>query len=278
MIDGWELDEFEEALEGIILLEREFDNEDTSCELPSWVRFAVEVTDSLSNQMLARTARLHRLTHGFKEEPPPLLIPQRFPRIVLTGGPCSGKSTFMDVVRERFGDTFHCVPEAATIVIAHLGVLPPHPTSHEMAVFQRNLIEVQRVHEEAAELEVRYRGKYGLVLDRGYFDNAAYLRGGRAELRHLMGGATKEAEIMASYDLVLCMAPPPRDVYDRMKATNPARSEPYEEALALSERIVEAWRGHPNFRLIDGANWDDKLQQALNAIQPTLAAYELAGA
>ncbi|MBR3349506.1 MAG: AAA family ATPase, partial [Solobacterium sp.] len=46
---------------------------------------------------------------------------------------------------------------------------------------------------------------------------------------------------------------------------NAARYETIEEAVALDDRLIAAWTGHPHFRIIDNSmNFDKKLQNLLN--------------
>jgi predicted ATPase len=86
-------------------------------------------------------------------------------KVVITGGPSSGKSTLIEEFSRR---GFVIVPEAATIVIKR-GV--HHPTRDPIA-FQREVLALQMKLERDAE------GKASGIIfcDRGIYDGLAYLR------------------------------------------------------------------------------------------------------
>lgn len=271
--DGWEVDFYKEPLKGLIIAEFEMTSLTQEVVLPSWILEAVEVTDSITNLHLARLAT--ELRHavpdvlGFPLHEELLRTIRRVPRIVLTGGPCSGKSTILEVLRREFGDTIHCVPETATIIISQVGV-KPQGDALALSRFQDTVFRVQRIFEGTSLQQAVNDGRQALVFDRGSVDNAAYLRGGTLEMAQRFG-TTPQAEY-ARYDLVLCLDVPPERVFEASRVNNPARSETHAEAIALGERIKEVWGKHPNFLVVpNGHNWQEKQETALNAIRNFLA-------
>ncbi len=258
----WELDTFEGNLAGFMLLECECKTveEVMQLTLPPWIKEAVEVTDSLTNYHLALLNS--ELEHVAPERPVREYLPQRLPRVVLTGGPCSGKSTVLREIKQRFGDRIHCVPEVATILIDQVGVKPPKNDPLGMARFQRTLIRVQEIFEDAAERQALSDGKQLMVLDRGMLDNAAYLNGGKDDFERTFGMRVNAA--LARYEAVLILRVPPPEVYERMSGNNPARSEDYVTAEQLSTRIQDAWVDHPRQRVIQNNNsMADKCEAAI---------------
>lgn len=235
--DGWEIDEFDAPLSGLILAEYEMYSEDEDVQLPSWISDAVEVTHSLTNAHLARLA--NDLGSDTPNEPVRDLLPQRVPRIVLTGGPCSGKSEAIRHIREEFGDLIHCVPEVATIVISQVNIVPPMDNHLALRRFQRTIAQVQRSFEDVSNEQALRDGKKVMLLDRGIMDSAAYMIGGVDELERVL--RTRRKDEYARYDHVIYLDVPPEDVYDANKANNPARREDYAEAAALGKRIHDAW-------------------------------------
>jgi len=262
--DGWEVDFFHGPLEGLVLAEFESPEAAGRITIPSWINDAAEVTLSLSNRHLARLAR--DLADSKADRPVRDLLPKRIPRIVLTGGPGSGKSSLMQLLRQELGDRLHCVPEVATIVIAQVGVKPPVGDPVGMKKFQRTIYRVQRGFETVSDLQAARDGKQALLLDRGALDSAAYMDGGVAEFERVC--RTDRAHEHSNYDLVICLATPPRKVYEANRTNNPARSEDYALAKKLGKSIRAVWGGHPAFRHIgEGVSWKEKVTETVACIR-----------
>ena len=50
-------------------------------------------------------------------------------------------------------------------------------------------------------------------------------------------------------------------------ANNAARTETPEEAAALDDKLIDAWSGHPHFRIIDNSTgFDDKMKRLVTEI------------
>lgn len=260
---GWEVDYFEGPLTGLVLAEFETRSPDDEVKLPPWIHSAIEVTESLSNQHLARIA------YDLSDEDPDRwireLLPRELPRIVLTGGPCSGKSSVMAAIKAEFKDMLHCIPEVATIVIEQVGAKPPFGDTLAMKAFQRTIYRVQLGFEKVSNRQAIRDGRKALLLDRGTIDGATYMGRCVAELENVCRASV--AEEYGRYHGVICLETPPRKIYDANKANKPARSESYDEAAALGGRIAKVWGGHPNFTLIrNESSWDAKLAAARAAL------------
>jgi len=244
--DGWEVDFFHGPLAGLVIAEYEMTDRGHRLALPPWIGDAIEVTDSLTNRHLARLA--HDLADAKQDRPVRELLPKRIPHIVLTGGPCSGKSSVMRELQQEFGNAIHCVPEVATIVIAQVGVRPPVGDPIGMRKFQRTIYRVQRGFETISDLQAVRDGKAALLLDRGTIDGAAYMDGGIEEMEKVC--RTSCGHEYGQYDLIICLETPPEKVYKEHQRNNPARHEDFEQASKLGKRIKKVWRGHPRFRFI----------------------------
>lgn len=273
-IDGWELDIFEGPLKGIVVLEYEAHSDEPIPSLPPWIHDAIDVTDSLTNLHLARMAK--EISGDVNEHVSRYLEP-KLPKIVLTGGPCSGKSTFMREVIEKYGHLVHCVPEVASILIAQVGILPSVTDEKHNARFQQILYRVQRSFEEAAELQAMKDGKQAIILDRGTLDAVAYFGGEdnmkRQALYTIATGISVSNELKR-YMAVLYLAPPSREVYEAEGRNNAARSESYEQAMALAHRTRDAWHVHGEepwsrwrFAIADGATWNEKRDAAFKILE-----------
>lgn len=250
----WVVDVFASPLTGLIIAEKEVASATEPVMLPDWIGAAQDVTDSLTNLHLAYLVR--DLAQDLPERPVRELLLPAIKRIVLTGGPCSGKSVLMAQLKKEFGAAVHCVPEVATILIAQVGI-QPSPEALAARRFQRVVARVQRSFEEASADQALRDGKRALLLDRGLMDNAAYLQGGVPEL---MGVLQSQADHeFGQYDAVIWLCPPPEEVYARDRTNNPARAESYPEAVSRGVRVREAWADHPRLVCIEETDWEDKV-------------------
>ena len=190
-------------------------------------------------------------------------------KIVLTGGPCAGKTTALNWISNYFskrGYTVLFVPETATELISN-GVAPwTCGTNYEYQTFQARLQHVkEQVLEEAAK--TMKSDKILIVCDRGMLDNKAYMK--EAEFKRLLKEmGTNETKERDSYDAVFHLvsaAKGKEDVYTL--ANNAARTENVEQARALDDKIISAWTGHPHFRIIDNSTeFEEKLERLLKEI------------
>lgn len=256
--DGWEIDFFHGPLEGLVVAEFEFKDADETLVFPPWLKEVdvVEVTNVFGNYTLAKLAYEISLDKP-TESLPEILLKKDVPSIVITGGPCSGKSSVLRHLKETWSDRVHCVPEAASIIIRDVGAKPVADALGRRT-FNRELSRVQRSFERLAALQAGRDGKQLILLDRGVSDNMAYLPGGWPELEHVYG--TTRASEYAEHLAVICLDIPPREIYEAMKANNPARIETYGEARDLDRLIKVAWCGHRNFRNVRSTDtWEEKI-------------------
>lgn len=264
--EGWTVDVFDGPLTGLVLAEFRMDDPRQDVTLPPWIHRAKEVTDSLTNLHLARMAR--DLEEG-DESAIRDRLPRHLPKIILTGGPCSGKSSAMSALREEFAGVLHCVPEVATIVIAQVGIRPPFDDRFALRRFQQTIYRVQHSFEEASEIHAGRENKKGMLLDRGSVDNAAYLPEGLDEFERIC--RTERGYEYSRYDLVIYLEVPSEEIFERNRANNPARTETYAQAKALGDRIKKVWRGHPRFIVVsDHPTWEEKLGVVRAAIHGIL--------
>ena len=263
--DGrWEIDFFSRPLDGIVIAEIELKSVDEKFEMPKYIEEAVEVTNSLTSHHLARLASE---LEGSGKSALQFVYAYAFssiPRIVITGGPCSGKSTIMDSM--RLVDGLHCVPEVATIIIGQLGIKPKKGFNKK---FQRLVHSTQRLFESTSIQYAVIDGKRGILFDRGTVDGAAYCEGGVREFEDTL--RTRIDHEYSQYDLVICLDIPPEDIYEAHRINNLARSEDYQLARKLGNRIKEVWQNHPNFVFIsnDGC-WDEKVRKVKEAIDKVI--------
>jgi CYTH domain-containing protein/predicted ATPase len=272
VIDGFEFDRLLGPLEGIFLVEREGDDVDVNLEKPNWINSWIEVTDSISNRTLARLA--YEREHGDDPMASVIrnLLPSDFIRLVLTGAPCCGKSTMLQLIKERYGDDVLCVPEMASLMMEQLDMRPPDDGDKQAErEFQRQLGFTQQSFEAMSYIDATKRKRKLVVLDRGIADNAAYLsRGDIAPLAKLL--RTSPQRLYSRYDRVIQLGLPSEKIYERHRRNNLNRKETYEQACELDRYITDAWSGHAHYRVVNEADWDAKVASVFRKIDKLLAA------
>ncbi len=193
-------------------------------------------------------------------------------KIVITGGPCAGKTTAMDMLRQHFsgkGYRVYMGSETATDLISG-GVAP---WILGIPAFQTAVFSLQKAKEDAIERAARSMEteKVLIVLDRGLLDGKAYMA--PEEYAQILeeNGLTEE-EINARYDGVFHLvtaANGARDYYTL--ANNATRTETVEEAVLLDRRTAEVWMKHPNLKIIDNSTgFAEKMTRLLRVIEETV--------
>jgi predicted ATPase len=131
---------------------------------PSLMRRAMFQQRGISSKVNGQTSNVHR--------------------ILLTGGPCAGKTTSLAKLQTVLGDrgfSVYCVPEAATLMMKGGAVLDTSKRSWDFQVqMQTSLLKTQihleDIFTEIANNESKELGKPAVVLcDRGVLDGSAYV-------------------------------------------------------------------------------------------------------
>ena len=190
-------------------------------------------------------------------------------KIVITGGPCAGKTTAMSWIQNAFtklGYAVLFVDETATQLITG-GAAPWLSTSNRD--FQLQLLLLQQAKEKAfTEIgKTLKENKILIVCDRAAMDNCAYMT--EQEFGWVLKQMGKnKIEVRDQYDAVfhLVTAAKGAEKYYTL-ANNQARTETIEEAAALDDRLVAAWTGHPHFRVIDNSTgFEEKMRRLIGEI------------
>ena len=194
-------------------------------------------------------------------------------KIVITGGPCAGKTTGMSWIQNAFtklGYRVLFVPETATELITG-GVTPI--TCGKNLDYQtcqmRLQMEKERIFEYAAK--TMPDEKILIVCDRGTMDNRAYMNDLEfAQVINTLG--TDEIQLRDSYDAVFHLVTAAKGA-ERFYtlSNNGARTETPEQARALDDKLIAAWTGHPHLRVIDNSgDFNDKLKRLIAEIRSFL--------
>ncbi len=194
-------------------------------------------------------------------------------KIVITGGPCAGKTTAQSRIQNAFtkmGYRVLFVPETATELISG-GVAPWNcKNNSEYQKCQMRLqLEKEKLFEQAAEgMNVP---KVLIVCDRGALDNKAYMNGLEfAQVLEYIG--SNETVLRDSYDAVFHLVTAAKGAEEYYtKANNAARTEGVKQAVELDDKLISAWTGHPHFRVIDNSSdFDDKMKRLIAEISSFL--------
>lgn len=190
-------------------------------------------------------------------------------RIVITGGPCAGKTTAMSWIQNAFAKRGYAVlfvDETATQLITG-GATPWLSTSNRD--FQLQLLQLQLAKEKAfTEIgRTMKENKILVVCDRAAMDNCAYMS------EQEFGWVLKQVNsskiaLRDQYDAVfhLVTAAKGAEKYYTL-ANNQARTESIEEASALDDKLIAAWTGHPHFRIIDNSTgFEEKMLRLIKEI------------
>ena len=194
-------------------------------------------------------------------------------KIVITGGPCAGKSTAMSWIQNAFtqkGYRVLFVPETATELITG-GVAPWTCGSNiEYQICQLGLqSEKERIFEQAAK--TMDCEKILIVCDRGMLDNKAYMT--EAEFQQALTIMKQnEVELRDSYDAVFHLVTAAKGAEKfYTTANNAARTETIEEAAELDDKLISAWTGHPHLRIISNeSDFESKMKRLIAEISSFL--------
>ena len=200
-------------------------------------------------------------------------------KIVLTGGPCAGKTTALVRVIDHFnsrGFKVFCVPEVPTIYsLAGWNYLTPNRQLYFEG--ERAILETQLALEDHFMRLASVCTKPVLIVcDRGTMDISAYIAPEEWESICREAGTSPNV-LFERYDAVLHLvsAADGAEQYYTI-ATNSIRYEKADEeglrlARELDKKVIKAWTGHPHLRVIN--NHDDferKMQRVLREISNVL--------
>ena len=195
-------------------------------------------------------------------------------KIVITGGPCGGKSTGMQWIREAFteeqGYRVLIVPETATELIGG-GVAPwTCATNLDYQKCQMRLqLEKEAIFEQGAC--TMDADRILMVCDRGAMDNKVYMN--EEEFAQVLAFVGRnERSLVDSYDAVfhLVTAADGAEAFYNL-SNNAARYETPEEAREMDRRGIRCWSAHPHLRIIDNSTgFEDKMRRLIGEIRAFL--------
>ena len=201
-------------------------------------------------------------------------------RIVLTGGPCAGKTTALVKVIEHFsslGFKVFTIPEVPTM-FTQAGM--DYLTTNREFFYEgeKATLEVQLALEDKfLRMAEACSQPCIIVCDRGTMDISAYMTKDMWEdITRAVGTST--AELRGRYDAVLHLVSA-ADGAEQFYTTsnNASRNEPADEkglqvARMLDKKVIGAWTGHSHLRVINNHDdFDAKIKRVLKEISNVLA-------
>lgn len=201
-------------------------------------------------------------------------------KIVLTGGPCAGKTTALVRVIEHFtslGFKVFTIPEVPTL-FSQSGVDYTTPVYDFFYQEEKATLETQLELEDHFTRIAESCGMNSIIVcDRGAMDISAYMKPGMWE-RLTQDVGTSTAELRDHrYDAVLHLvsaADGAEQFYTT--ANNSTRREGNNEeglrmARELDKKVIAAWTGHPHLRVINNhENFEAKIHRVLKEISNVL--------
>jgi len=198
---------------------------------------------------------------------------QKIVRIVITGGPCAGKTTAMSWIQNAFtqkGYMVLFVDETATELIS--GGAPWKFTTsnrdYQLCVTRLMLAKERAFSDIARTYDAE---KILIVCDRGTLDNRAYMS--EDEFRYVLEQLqTNEVELRDHYDAVFHLVTAAKGAEEFYTlANNAARYETVEEAIRVDDGLIASWTGHPHLRVIDNRyDFNEKMLALITEISAFL--------
>ena len=204
---------------------------------------------------------------------------KKITKIVLTGGPCAGKTTALKFLRENLiknGYGAVIVPETSTELFSS-GISPSKMIS--LLDFHQTQLDVQLtkefLYEQACEKFKNFE-HIVLICDRGITDAKVYL-GDEKYAELLRMNELTEESVLKRYDAVFKLVTAASGAESHYTLENNAvRKEPPEEAVVLDNLITEAWKNHSHFEVIDNStNFEQKMNRLLEGVLTFLGGKEL---
>ena len=197
--------------------------------------------------------------------------------IVLTGGPCAGKTTTIAKVKEdleNLGYHVLLLNECATEVI-NGGIRPFGDNQVSVFDFQNEVLNLQ-LFKEKRYLDIIDKLPEDtnciILSDRGIMDSKAYL-GSELFTKLLDQNNLKEDDLGQQYDMVIHLVTVAANNQNKYNnSTNSARfEEDIDEVLDLDRRTNEVWQKHKNLKRVEATGTiEEKIENVINIIHEYL--------
>ena len=200
------------------------------------------------------------------------MIDKNCKKIVLTGGACGGKTESLPFIKKHFtelGYDVYIVSEMATILILG-GITAPKvggKNFQELVVGMQ--LEIQKTYERAISLSGN--NKNLIIFDRCPIDAMMFIS--REEFDDIANKFDKTyEEIINSYDGIIHMEAVAKTFPELYTSeNNNARRDEGDHTIETDNRLLEAYREHPN-RVIIGSykEFNEKVKKLIEEIEKIL--------
>lgn len=195
-------------------------------------------------------------------------------KVVLTGGPCGGKTSALPLISDHFKKTgfqVYTVPEMATLFHGS-GVNLVHKITTAPYALEHAIFSAQLALEKSMQSLTTTEFKDTIILcDRGLGDLAAYTPvdiWGKLLCDFTMTPDTVLTRYNAVVHLVTAAIGAEKHFTNE---NNPARNCSPELARELDRKTFSAWSKHPNlFEIDNSTDFDGKIKRAIDAIEKTI--------
>lgn len=200
----------------------------------------------------------------------------RIHRVVLTGGPCAGKSTCLNRIKTFFqniGWKVFCVPETATILLS-TGINFYDLKDDYKIKFQENLLKnllqiEESVYQAAKFYQYDKKQNCIVIYDRGAMDPVSYLEPDEWELLKRRNPNWNEVNLRDTrYDQIIHLITAAKGAEDFYTlSNNSVRTESIETARVIDEKCAKSWIGHPCMDIVDNCfDFEAKVAKALQLV------------
>jgi len=177
----------------------------------------------------------------------------RILRIVLTGGPCAGKTTCLGLVKQHLADKGFAVctvPETSTFLLSNGASYPSldEDKRHIYQQFEDYFLSLHlKIEETFANIVSLENGPKALIYDRAIMDIKAYVPEDVWKKMLLTAGFASEEEVFAKYDYVIHLVTVANGATTHYGiGTNDIRMENPEQARELDNLTFKNWSAHHN--------------------------------
>lgn len=202
-------------------------------------------------------------------------------KIVLTGGPCAGKTTTNERIEEFFtkmGFVVFTLPEAATLFIKAGANFLTHDRNLYFEIHKSMMTFLLQMEDSFRQIAEAYEKPALIVNDRGAMDLSAYMtpEDWHRLLREV--GQTEEA-LLNRYRAVFHLCTSAKGAPNSYTlSNNSARmEETLAEAVSVDDNLIRAWQKHPDLHIVESTEFvKDKIDNVLLGIAEVLGIQEQA--
>ena len=187
--------------------------------------------------------------------------------IVLTGGPCAGKTTSISILEQylvNLGYRVIILDETATSLIKS-GISPKNAGDTFQKVLAKLMYDRDKTYREYLNT---LDDRIVVIHDRGLLDGAAYCSPGYFDTILNEMNLTRN-QIMSMYDGIFHLVTAADGAIEHYTTSNnKARTETPEEAIVKDKNTLYSWIGHPHLRVIgnSGRDFKDKVNKLIEEL------------